>query len=138
MMFDPKPGERTFNLSAQNVRVPRDIHIVQIVPAELQISFDWRKTRTVEVKPRVIGTLVSGLAISGVTVEPPQITITGPRGHVDAVEAATTDPVDATGVLNRSSFTTNAYVADPLVQVVHPQPVRVIVTVGKSTTSTGN
>ena len=56
----------------------------------------------------------------------------GEGQHVDAVDAATTDPIDATGVLNRSAFTTNAYVADPLVQVVHPQSVRVIITVGKS------
>ena len=132
LMSDPKPGEHTFNLSAHNVRVPRDIQVAQIVPPTLHIAFDWRKTRTVAIKPRVIGSLVSGMKISGVTVEPSQITVTGPQGHVDAVDAATTDPIDATGVLNRSAFTTNAYVADPLVQVVHPQSVRVIITVGKS------
>jgi hypothetical protein len=46
---------------------------------------------------------------------------------VEAVEAAVTDPVDASGVMTRASFETQAYVPDPLIQVVHPTPVRVTV-----------
>jgi hypothetical protein len=58
--------------------------------------------------------------------------VAGPAKRVDLVDAAVTDPVDATGLLSQRTFTTNAYVSDPLVQVVHPQPVRVTVFVGKS------
>ncbi len=75
-----KAGERTFDLTAQQVREPRDLEVVQIVPA---------------------------------------------------VDSAITDPVDATGTVERASFITHAYVSDPLVQVVHPVPVRVTVTMEK-------
>jgi hypothetical protein len=57
----------------------------------------------------------------------PSVTITGPRRRVEAVEAATTDPVDASGVMTRATFVTQAYVPDPLIQVVHPTPIRVTV-----------
>jgi hypothetical protein len=51
---------------------------------------------------------------------------------VEKVEAATTDPVDATGAMDRTSFVTQAYVPDPLIQVVHPTPVRVTVIMERS------
>jgi len=64
--------------------------------------------------------------------DPSQITIVGPANRVNAVDAAITDPVDATGLLSQRTFRTNAYVSDPLVQVVNPEPVRVTVFVSKS------
>ncbi len=53
--------------------------------------------------------------------------ITGPRRRVEAVEEAITDPVDVSGAITRASFVTHAYVPDPLIQVVHPTPIRVTV-----------
>ena len=122
-----RPGQRTFYLSAREARAPQDIDIVQIVPSQLQLSFDTRLTRTVEVHPRVVGTFASGVRISQVTADPSTIGITGPRRRVEAVEAAITDPVDATGTVNRGTFVTQASVPDPLIQVVRPTPIRVTV-----------
>ncbi len=122
-----RTGERTFDLTAQQVRVPQDLDVVQIIPSQFQLSFDTRMTRTVEVRPRVTGTFASGMRIGRIAADPANILITGPRKRVEAVEAATTDPVDATGTMSRASFVTQAYVPDPLIQVVHPTPVRVTV-----------
>jgi len=46
---------------------------------------------------------------------------------VNAIESAITDPVDASGVIGRATFTTNAYIADPLVRVAKPAPIHVTV-----------
>jgi hypothetical protein len=43
------------------------------------------------------------------------------------LEAASTDPVDVSGAMTRASFLTQAFVADPLIQVVHPTSIRVTV-----------
>jgi YbbR domain-containing protein len=134
-LADVHPGERTFPLSAQNVSLPEGVEVVQIVPSEVHIHFDQRSTRIVSVEPRVTGKLASGFTITKVSSDPAQVTITGPQKRVSLVDSATTDPVDATGVLGRGSFTTNAYVTDPLVQVVNPQPVRVTVVVGRAGTT---
>jgi len=134
-LADVKPGERTFDLTAQQVRHPRDVAIVQIVPSQLHLAFDTRLTREVEVRPRVTGTFAGAEQITKVEADPPRITITGPQRHVEKVDAATTDPVDATGTRDSSVFTTNVYVPDPLVQVVQPTSIRVIVTVQKAGTS---
>jgi YbbR domain-containing protein len=121
------PGERTFDLTPRQVHVPQDLEVVQVIPGQFQLSFDVRTTRTVPVQPRVMGTFAGGMRIGEVVAEPGKIVITGPRRRVDAVDSATTDPVDASGTMARASFVTHAFVSDPLIQVVHPTPIRVTV-----------
>jgi YbbR domain-containing protein len=122
-----QPGERTFDLTNRQVRVPQDLEVVQIIPGQFHLSFDNRETRTVEVRPRVTGNFASGMRVKQVTADPSSVMITGPRRRVEAVEDAITDPVDISGAMTRASFVTQAYVPDPLIQVVHPTPIRVTV-----------
>ncbi len=130
-LADAKPGERTFDLTSQQVRHPRDVHVVQVVPSQLHLAFDASARRDVEIHPRVIGTFADGEQIVKVDADPPRVTITGPREHVEKVEAAITDPIDATGTLGSAAFTTNVYVPDSLVQVERPTSIRVTVIVQK-------
>jgi YbbR domain-containing protein len=130
--------ERTFDLTSQQVRHPSDITVVQVVPSQLHLAFDTRLTREVDIRPRVMGSFSTGEQITKVAADPAQITITGPRHHVEKIEAATTDPVDATGSRGTAVFMTNVYVPDPLVQVVRPTSIRVMVTVEKPGTSSGH
>jgi YbbR domain-containing protein len=126
-LADVRPGERTFDLSGRQIHVPQDLEVVQIIPGQFHLSFDNRATRVVDVRPRVTGTFVSGMRVAQVTADPPNLVITGPSRRVEAVEAATTDPVDASGTMTHGSFVTQAYVPDPLIQIVHPTPIRVTV-----------
>jgi YbbR domain-containing protein len=128
-----KPGERTFDLTSQEIRRPQDLEVVQVVPSQVHLAFDTRLTREVEIHPRVTGTFVAGLQIAKVEVDPERITITGPRHHVEKVDSATTDPVDASGTRTRATFATNVYVADPLVQVAQPTSIHVTVIMEAST-----
>jgi YbbR domain-containing protein len=127
-----RPGERTFDLTARQVRKPYDLDVVQVVPSQFQLAFDTRLTRQVEVHPRVVGTFAAGYGIGRVLVAPPVITITGPRARVQAAEAAITDPVDVSGTMDRATFVTHAYVSDPMVQVVDPTAIHVTVIMEKN------
>ncbi len=126
-----KSGDRTFDLTSQQVRHPRDVEIKQIVPSQLHLAFDTRSTREVEIRPRVTGNFATGEQIVKIDTDPSRITITGPRHHVEKIDAATTDPIDATGTLGSAVFTTNVYVSDPLVQVEPATSIRVTVVVQK-------
>jgi YbbR domain-containing protein len=70
---------------------------------------------------------VTGAPGAQVISDPTTIMITGPRRRIEALEEAITDPVDASGTITRATFVTQAYVPDPLIQVVHPTPIRVTV-----------
>jgi len=129
-----KPGERTFDLTAQEIRLPREVKVVQVVPSQVHLAFDTRLTREVDIHPRVTGTFLPGEQIISKQPDPAKITITGPRQHVERVDSATTDLVDASGITGRVTFTTNVYVSDPLVQVVQPVLIHVTVDVEKAPT----
>jgi len=125
-------GERTFDLTAKQVHLPDGLQVVEIQPSQVRINFDRSATRMVDVRPRVIGTLVSGYRIEEVSADPDKINVIGPQHRVDDVVDAITDPVDATGVMGSATFTTHAYVTDPLVRVQSPQPIHVTVTTSKN------
>jgi YbbR domain-containing protein len=136
-LADAKPGDRTFDLTAQQIHRPRELRVVQVVPGQVHLSFDTRLTREVEIHPRVTGNFLAGEEIAKILVDPERVTITGPKHHVEMMDAATTDPIDASGTRIQATFVTNVYVADALVQVVQPTPVRVTVIMEK-TASPGN
>jgi diadenylate cyclase len=131
------PGEKTFDLTTRQIRLPRGVEFVQVVPTQLRISFDRRMTREVEIKPRVTGTFASGYRILEAKVDPQRIEIAGPEHRVKMIDSAVTDPVDATGVLGTATFHTNVFIADPLVRPVRPEPVRVTVTTEKNLSKPG-
>ena len=130
-------GERTFDLGARQVQVPRGLTVTRVVPSQIHIDFNPSATRQVEVRPRVIGSFVAGYGITEVTADPAMITIEGPQNRVGAIDVAITDPVDATGVVGRATFTTHAYVPDPLVRIQHPAPIHVTVTTGRPSRGAG-
>ena len=126
-----QPQERTFDLTPKQVRHPREISVMQIVPSQLHLSFDTRLSREIEVRPHVTGNFASGEQIVKVDADPPRITITGPRRHVERIDSASTNPIDATGTRGSAVFVTNAYVGDSLVQIEPASMIRVTVTVQK-------
>ncbi|HZR57249.1 MAG TPA: CdaR family protein [Terriglobales bacterium] len=125
------PGERTFDLTDQQVHHPHGFEVVQIIPSEFHVAFDRRVTRQVEVHPRVIGTFAAGYGIKQIVVDPSKVSVSGPQARVETVDAAITDPIDVSGTMDRATFQRHAYVSDPLIQVVHAQPVRVTVIMEK-------
>lgn len=122
-----RPGERTFDLTAQQIHQPAGLEVVQIVPSQFHLTFDVRLTREVPIQPRVIGSFAQGYHIGQIVTDPSTVTITGPKGRVEAVESATTEPIDVSGAMNRVTFVRHAYVSDPLVQITHAVPVRITV-----------
>ncbi len=60
--------------------------------------------------------------------QPSMVTIVGPERRVKTIDSVITDPVDATGVVGSATFTTHAYVADPLVRLQTAVPIHVTVT----------
>ena len=130
-----RPGERTYDLSGR-IHVPRDVEVVQVVPTELRLIFDLRASKQVAVHPRVIGTFAAGYHIARIIADPSAVTIIGPKSHVEDIDTALTDPVDATGVVGQATFTTHVYVPDPLVRVARSGALRVTVVTEKSGSKT--
>jgi YbbR domain-containing protein len=122
-----KPGERTFDLNKSQVSLPDKLEAVQIVPSQIHLLFDRRTTRIVPVRPRVVGTFVTGYSIAQIKSDPENVEISGPKKSLDGVESAITDPIDVSGLISRTTYSRHPYVSDPLIQVVDPHPVRITI-----------
>lgn len=131
--FSPKTAvDRTFDLGSQQVRVPSGVEVLQIVPSYLRLGFDRRAVRTVEVKARVTASLAPGYKIVSVTVDPTVISVVGPETRVNSMDAAMTDPIDASGLIGSHTFLAAAHVQDPLIRFTQPTSVRVTVITEKA------
>jgi hypothetical protein len=123
-----KPGERTFDLK---IHRPRDLTVVQVVPSNVHLAFDLRLTKEIPVQPRVSGSSGNNYQIARTQSEPATVTISGPKQRVEVIQSATTDPIDLSEAMGKTTFMRHAYVSDPLVQVTSTEPVRITVTVEK-------
>jgi diadenylate cyclase len=127
-----RPGEHTFDLTANQISLPDKLQPVEIVPSQIHLAFDKKVTKTVPVEPRVIGTYPSGYRIASVHADPETVEISGPSKSIAAVENALTDPIDVSGLIDRTTVSRHAYVSDPLVQVTNPNPVRITIIMGRA------
>ena len=130
-------GDRTYSLSNSQIKAPYGVEIVQVVPSEFHLSFDVLATRKVRVQPRVSGQVAAQRTIAEVVSDPDVVFIQGPRSRVNAIEQAITDPIDASGVRGRQTFTTTVYVNDPMVRVLQPSVVHVTVITAEAASAGG-
>jgi hypothetical protein len=123
-------GEHTYDLTSSQVHVPYDIEVVQVTPSQIRIGFDRSLVRQIEIHPRISGRFEPGFGVLRVTAEPATITVVGPQARVAAANLAITDPIDVSGVRGTATFSTNAYVPDPLVRELKPEQIHVTVVTG--------
>jgi hypothetical protein len=115
-MAGTTPGEHTYPISPGNVRVPRGVRVERITPSEARFRFERSLQRMVPVSVNFVNQGRNDYRVSQVSVEPPQLEIAGPQGHVERVRSVQTDPVDVTSATGATSVRVNAYVDDSFVR----------------------
>ena len=107
------PGERTVNVDADSLNLPRAVEFIKAVPSQLRFTLEERSEKLVEVAPQFVGEIPDGYVLDGYRVDPPTLTIAGPAGRVALVEQVSTDPISLAGEVGSRSFRTTAFLADP-------------------------
>jgi len=107
------PGDRTFTLSAAEIQPPRGVTLVRVIPQQLRFQFERQINGKLPVEVAYSGILPRGLTVGPVTVEPPELAITGPESHVILARRALTDPFDLSRVTGDSVQQLSTYVSDP-------------------------
>lgn len=120
------PGERTFTVSEQNLRLPRGVELIASVPGQLSFIFERKLTRAVPVRLRFSGATDRHPPPLHSRIDPAQMEITGPESRVNSVGYVVTDPIDLTRHHLGDSVFTSPYCPEPMVRFFKPRPIHVI------------
>ena len=119
------PGQRTFTIDHQNVRLPLGVRLIRAVPGQLRVEFEQRVSREVPVRVRFSGLPATGYRVGYFEARPAKLTVLGPESRVQQVEYAETDPVRPVPKAGAAEYRTNAFVREPQVRFAAPPVVRV-------------
>jgi YbbR domain-containing protein len=119
------PGERTFTVTAAELKLPRGIELIRTIPAQLRFRFETTTTRAVAVKVDFSGKTAPGISVAGYEVDPPELTIAGPESHVMNAKPLQADPFDVTGVAGDTERKLSVYAAEPEVRILSAPQVTV-------------
>ncbi|HXM43108.1 MAG TPA: CdaR family protein [Bryobacteraceae bacterium] len=126
-----EPGQHTFNIDSNDVRLPRGVELLRAIPAQIRMDFEPGATRSVPVEVRFADGLPEHLQVLEATPEPSALAITGPARRVARVASVTTDPLVLKPEAGTSTYTLAAYVNDARVRFQDSPQVTVKVTVGQ-------
>jgi YbbR domain-containing protein len=118
-------GERIVHLTAGSMRVPFGVKVVKITPAIITLHFERTLTKTVPVRPRLMGRPAEGYEVAEVTSEPAEVRLAGPKSRVQEVESAFTEPVSVDGARTTVVDEVNIGLEDPLLRIEGTPRVRV-------------
>jgi YbbR domain-containing protein len=113
-----RPGERTYSIQAENVKLPSGVQFLRAVPAQIRIRLEYQVSREVPVVVRYAGPAPEGLRIVSQEITPQLVRILGPESRVNAIDRVQTDPIELTAVEGIQSFHVHTYSGDPQVRLV--------------------
>lgn len=93
-LFKAGAGKQSFLISAENVRLPRDVQLVDVVPSSVDLTLAAIVEKELMVKPQLVGSLPGNLKLKAVEVRPDKIMALVPsERHADEVDSVITTPI---------------------------------------------
>ncbi|MDR3719877.1 MAG: CdaR family protein [Bryobacteraceae bacterium] len=108
------PGERTFSITAANVRLPGGVMLEKALPGQIRLRLESRMRKTVPVHVR-LDHLPDGMDATVDEINPSKLTIVGPENRVRSIEVVETDVVDVRAMEPGGRARVSAYAPDPRV-----------------------
>lgn len=112
-----EPGERTVQVTADNIRVelPTGVRLESVEPGIIPVTLERVLEKYVPVKVEVSGALPVGLEVYSATANPSAIRVRGPESVVRTVDSVTTEKVALKGRMDDFS------VSEVALQAVNPK-----------------
>lgn len=93
-----KPGVAVYDVDVSRIDLPRGARSVSHSPSRVQVRFEKRGRKLVEIRPDFEGEPAPGFRVSSVTVEPPKVWLAGARSQVMRLDEVVTETVNLTGL----------------------------------------
>lgn len=92
-----KKGEGIYAINKNNIRLPLTVTVKNITPSSVKVSLEESVSRTVKVRPIVVGIPEKGYYIKSISVVPQTVDLEGASSKIKKVDKVKTEPLDVTG-----------------------------------------
>jgi YbbR domain-containing protein len=110
-------GEKTYSISAANIRIPYGVGVTKITPSKVRLRFEPTQHKAVPIRARAIGKAADGHRVTSISCNPSSAEIEGPEGHLSAVHFVSTDSIDINGRSESFVKRVNLFVEDALLRL---------------------
>ena len=110
-------GRRIFPLTADQIRVPFGVDVVQITPSTIAMVFEPGASRRVPVIPAVDGRPAPGFIVGPLSADPATVEVVGPESAVKRATEVVTEPVSVDNSRDRVRETVTLGVLDPMLRL---------------------
>jgi YbbR domain-containing protein len=122
-----RAGRRVFPLTADQMKVPFGVDVVQIMPSAIAVVFEPSATRQLPVVPSVDGRPAPGFVIGGRAADPASVEIVGPESAVERATEAVTESVSVAGARERVREVVTLGLLDPSLRLTNARSATVTV-----------
>jgi YbbR domain-containing protein len=92
-----KTGEGAYSINKNTIKLPPTVTVTNISPSYVKVLLEESVTKTVQVRPVIVGTPESGFYVKSISVIPENVVIEGAKSKVTTVDKIKTETLDITG-----------------------------------------
>jgi len=113
--------QQEYQLTTSMIAVPPGAKVVSIAPGKVTIKLEKTTEATLKVHTTLRGKPARGFRVARTEIEPSAVAVQGPESRVKDAEAATTAPVDVTGLTESTVFDADIILPRPELRFVTSQ-----------------
>ena len=111
-------GKQVFVITADNIRLPRKISLLDVVPSGIELTLAEIVEHEVFIKPQLLGKLPDSRKIQSMTIIPPKVKVFSPaESSKDKIVSLITTPIYLDGIYSSTSIFCKI-IAPPAIQPV--------------------
>jgi len=92
-----KKGEGIYAINKNNISLPLTVTVKNITPSSVKVSLEESVSRTLKIRPIVVGIPEKGYYIKSISVVPQTVDLEGASSKIKKVDKVKTEPLDVTG-----------------------------------------
>jgi len=135
-LSDARPGIQSFVIGETTIRLPPEVEVLTVEPAELTLVLERLERRTLTVRPILEGSPAPGFVVGEVRVAPAQLVVQGPGSLLAALEEVETIPLSVEAATSPLEATVEPRLPHPLLRSLTAVPLLVVVEVAPAPTPT--
>lgn len=93
-----KMGEAKYYINKDDIRLPYAMSVMNVAPSSVKLDIEETVTKSVKIRPTVIGIPAKGYFIKSIDVQPQTVDIRGLRTEVGKIRELRTDVIDVSGL----------------------------------------